>query len=72
MILQNLFDDVLGLDDAELLKKLLRRVDVRHPTDRRPVVYAFLSAVLLVYSVLNAQRIYSEPHWLQLPLRLTK
>ena len=70
MILQNLFDDVLGLDDAELLKKLLRRVDVRHP-DRRPVVYAFLSAVLLVYSVLNAQRIYSEPHWL-LPLRLTK
>ena len=41
-------------------------------TDRRPVVYAFLSAVLLVYSVLNAQRLYSEPHWLQLPLRLTK
>ena len=70
MILQDLFDDVLGLDDAELLKKLLRRVDVL--TDRRPVVYAFLSAVLLVYSVLNAQRIYSEPHWLQLPLRLTK
>ena len=71
MILQNLFDDVLGLDDAELLKKLLRRVDAIL-TDRRPAVYAFLSAVLLVYSVLNAQRIYSEPHWLQLPLRLTK